>query len=341
MSGKQVQPVCIDHTGNVRFLQRMDQQLFRETALSHSAPDADDIRPCKKFIQPLFLIFLVAGYDCFGKQFLKHGPVILRSIDLHQTCAHCIGSSCRQVSRARHAAAARDHQNLPVASLMGVRLPAGKKHRQILPVIRHADRRILFKNICGYADRCSDRLPGILFPRVELASDLYTCHGHGQIRPERDAQHSPGLRTDSGRNVHRCLRTVLFVHPANDLRISSGYLSAQTDSEHSIYYNSIFFFRNFSDNRDPHIFHNLFLYGALFAQGRSPPGEKDLWHPPFLLDQARYGESVPAVVPAAADNQSPGEIHFLLLHVLYNSECRPFHQNKGWNAQCMNRIRIR
>src|SRR5699024_4581310 len=107
--------------------------------LTESAADAYNICPLEKPIQLFFVIPAVTGYDRLGEKLLKYSAVLLRRIDLHQSCSHGIRCAGRQKSCSCHTVASGDHKDSAIGSFMGIVFSRRKKLSQFTLFISKAD----------------------------------------------------------------------------------------------------------------------------------------------------------------------------------------------------------
>ena len=156
-------------------------------------------------------------------------------------------------------------------------------------------------------------------------------HAIATVRSARNA--TPSIfpvaeLTPEGISTATLLQFCSFIHA-----IISAYLPLisrlNPTPKHGIYYNSIFFCRDFSDNTDPEIPGNLFLYPALFTQRIFPSRKKDTGIPSLFCQKPCYGKAVSSVIAAAAYDQRPGCVYAVHMHHLYSFQCSPFHKHEG------------
>ena len=120
-----VEPIGIQHNGNIGIGQNRFKQIFHIRLLRQPRPCNDHIRPGTLFFQDRLHFFLllriITAHHSFRKLHLQNLPVLLHRQDLHQTGAASVRTEGRKISRSAHPPAACKDQHLSKGSFISIR----------------------------------------------------------------------------------------------------------------------------------------------------------------------------------------------------------------------------
>ena len=254
-------------------------------------------------------------------------------------CAGTERCLAAQPGSPRHALAAADHQHVAEIALVRCSWP-GRQQLGRQRFVDTAHDRSLARPACLWNIQIlEDQLAAVTRGIVEKQTGFQADEGHGQIGPDRAAQHLAGIAVDSGWHVERNYGGRVRVYRRHRLGEGSSHGPLESAAEYPVDQH----LRVLVELAGPALYDTAFglvvLVGPrrITGQGCRIDQRQDRNDDAFTGRQARDHVAVTGIVAGAADNLPALRIGKSLSRRLQRRRTRTRHQRIAWNAVVLDR----